>query len=394
MIEVRLPQLGMGMKEGTILRWYKKAGDAVRESEPLAEVEAEKSVFELIAPQSGVLAKILVGADTTVPTLELLALLTPLGADSANHSTNDSATIEKMPPAGRTPDRKVATSTSAPASTTSAQRGSGDIRNVEPRARKLASEAGINLADIAATGAGGRITEADVRSLLDAAKSPAEANGIKLRGIRGTIAKRMHESLQSMAQLTLTSTVDVTRMVELRSKLDPANRFSYVTAIAWVAARALRQHPRLNATLDGNLIKVNARVNVGIATAVPEGLIVPVIVDADTKTIAQIEQEALGLFERVRTNQFSPAEIEGSTFTVSSLGAHGIDAFTPIINPPEAAILGVGRIVDQPVRQNEGVAWRKVMTLSLTIDHRIIDGVPGAEFLQTVAKLLDNLPQN
>jgi pyruvate dehydrogenase E2 component (dihydrolipoamide acetyltransferase) len=389
-IEVRLPQLGMGMKEGTILRWYKKAGDAVQANEPLAEVEAEKSVFELVAPQSGVIAKIIVDADTTVPTLELLALLTPLSADSANDSAGETV---KASPAEHYAESKVqSASTPTPEKTDSTPRASGDVRNVEPRARKLAAEAGINLAGVVGTGSGGRITEADVRSFLDKQRSSSESGDIKLRGIRGTIARRMHESLQSMAQLTLTTSVDVTRLVDLRSKLAPQERFSYVSAIAWVAARALRQHPRLNATLDGNIIKTRAQVNIGIATAVPDGLIVPVIVDADKKTLAQIEHEAQRQFERVRTNQFSPEEVEGSTFTVSSLGAHGIDAFTPIINPPEAAILGIGRIVDQPVRQGDGIAWRKMMTLSLTIDHRIIDGVPGAEFLQSVAKLLDSLP--
>ena len=391
MIEVRLPQLGMGMKEGTILRWYKKTGDTVQANEPLAEVEAEKSVFELIAPHSGVIAKILVEPDTTVPTLELLALLTPLSAESANDSAGEAAKARAVE---HPSDRAVpgASTPALAAKTDCSTRASGDIRNVEPRARKLASEAAINLADIASTGPGGRITEADVRSFLDKQKTSSETGEIKLRGIRSTIARRMHESLQSMAQLTLTTTVDVTRMVDLRSKLDPKERFSYVTAIAWTAARALRQHPRLNATLDGNVIKLKSRVNVGIATAMPDGLIVPVIVDADQKTLVQIESEAQRLFERVRSNQFSPEEVEGSTFTVSSLGSHGIDAFTPIINPPEAAILGVGRIVDQPVRQGDGFAWRKMITLSLTIDHRIIDGVPGAEFLQTVAKLLDSLP--
>jgi pyruvate dehydrogenase E2 component (dihydrolipoamide acetyltransferase) len=316
-IEVRLPQYGMAMQEGTIVRWHKKEGDPVEAGEALAEVEAEKATEELLAVESGVLDRILVPEGTTVPVNEVLALLSPEEA------------------AGR----------SEPATT--------------------APE------DLAGWG-----------------------TLVPLAGMRATIADRMHASLQSMAQLTLVTTVDVTELVAYRQRLPGEPRPSYTDMVVKAAALALREHPGANSTLEGDAIRLLPDIHVGIATDIAGGLVVPVVRNADTKTLRQIASESASLVRRAREGDLRIEEVTGGTFTVSSLGGRGIDAFTPIVNPPEAAILGVGRIVEQPARGSDGgLVWRQVMTLSLTIDHRVIDGAPGAALLATITTLLHD-PHN
>jgi pyruvate dehydrogenase E2 component (dihydrolipoamide acetyltransferase) len=206
--------------------------------------------------------------------------------------------------------------------------------------------------------------------------------------MRATIADRMRASLQSMAQLTLTTTADVTDLVNFRDGLEVRPRPGYTDLIVKAGALALRRHPMINSTVEGDRIRILPDINVGFATDVGEGLVVPVIRNADRKTAGEIAAESATLVERARSGEFGVEEVSGGTFTVTSLGGQGIDAFTPIINPPEVAILGVGRIVDWPVPDGDRVAWRKVITLSLTIDHRVIDGTPGAAFLATVGELL------
>jgi pyruvate dehydrogenase E2 component (dihydrolipoamide acetyltransferase) len=209
----------------------------------------------------------------------------------------------------------------------------------------------------------------------------------------------MHASLQSMAQLTLVTTADVTEVVAWRSSLDASARPTYTDIVIKAGALALRRHPDINATMQEDQVVLLPDVHVGLATAVPGGLVVPVIKDADRKSLEEIRDEAADLVSRARGGTLGREEMSGGTFTVTSLGGQGIDAFTPIINPPEAAILGVGRIADTPVpattpvRSDTGVVWRKAITLSLTIDHRVIDGSPGAAFLATIVELLSQPDQ-
>jgi pyruvate dehydrogenase E2 component (dihydrolipoamide acetyltransferase) len=325
-IEVRLPQYGMGMQEGTIVQWFKQEGDRVEAGELLAEIEAEKATEELAAPGSGVLDQILVAEGTTVPVRELLALLDP--GDAAG-------------PAG-----------------------------------------GAGTSDAAAAVASPQTPPPEVEPPAD------EAVLVPLAGIRGRVAGRMHSSLRDMAQLTLTSTADVTDLVAFRHNWSEEPRPSYTDLVAKAAGLALRRHPMLNATVEGDHIRLLPDIHIGMATAVEEGLLVPVIRHAAEKSLRQIAAESALLVEQVRSGQFGVDQVSGGTFTVTSLGGQGIDAFTPIINPPEVAILGIGRIVEQPARDGDRLVWRQVMTLSLTIDHRAVDGYPGAAFLATVGELL------
>jgi pyruvate dehydrogenase E2 component (dihydrolipoamide acetyltransferase) len=363
--EVRLPQFGMGMQEGTITRWYKGEGDMVTAGEPVAEVEAEKTTEDLPAPGSGVLQQILVPEGATVAVNELLAVI--LNEDARR---GEGAGMDAPTPAGRLPPPVPVT----------------------PRARRLAKELGVALETVPGSGPGGRITEEDVTSAKASTETKKEGptgETVAMTGMRATIAKRMQNSLQTSAQLTLTRTVDVTRLVNLRNGL-PDPRPSFTDLIVRAVALALMQHRRLNSVIEGEQIRLLPEIHIGVATALDEGLVVPVVRHADRKSAIEIAVESAKLIERVRRGQFSVGDVTGSTFTVSSLGGQGIDAFTPIINPPEAAILGVGRVVDHPARDGDSLVWRQAITLSLTIDHRIVDGAPAAAFLQTISELLQS----
>ena len=386
--DIRLPQWGMGMIEGEITQWYKAEGDSVAEGEPLAEVEAAKVTADLVAPAAGTLIRILVHAGKIVPVNELLAVLIGKDEDS------------QQPPVDGAPE--VA---GGPAPPVPAAPSSGSGRNVVPRARMLARDLGVDLSTVAGTGPGARITEDDVRKAADGASAAALAEAramettamempgaiVPMVGIRRTIARRMHASLQSMAQLTLVTTADVTDLVTHRSGLARQPRPTYTDFIIKAVAVALREHPGLNSTLEGDQIRILSNVHIGMATATESGLVVSVIRNADAKSVGQIATESAAVAERVRAGTFAGEDVSGSTFTVSSLGGQGIDSFTPIINPPEVAILGLGRIVDRATRAADGVAWRKEITLSLTIDHQVVDGAPGAAFLATIVELLGNL---
>jgi pyruvate dehydrogenase E2 component (dihydrolipoamide acetyltransferase) len=210
-----------------------------------------------------------------------------------------------------------------------------------------------------------------------------------MSGMRRAIARNMHVSLQSMAQLTLFTELDATELVRLRERLQRDFGLTYTDLIVHAVARALTRHPRLNASIEGDQVRLHSRVHVGLAVALADGLIVPVIRDADRKALPDLAAETRGLAERARLGQLSAEQVSGSTFTVTSLGPFGIDGFTPIINPPEAAILGVGRIVEKPAAYHGAIALRHRLTLSLTHDHRLVDGAPAATFLQTIVEMLE-----
>jgi pyruvate dehydrogenase E2 component (dihydrolipoamide acetyltransferase) len=260
-------------------------------------------------------------------------------------------------------------------------------------AKKLAQERGVNLAEIHGTGSGGRITEQDVLAFIEARAGVAApalaARIIPFAGMRQSIADHMVESLHTTAQLTLTMEVDATELVKLRTQLKADFDLTFTDLIVKAVAKTLKQHPLLNATLIGNEIHLLEAIHIGIAVALQDGLIVPVLRDADKHTVQEIAQEARRLAQGARDGTLSVDEVTGGTFTVTNLGASGIDAFTPIINAPEAAILGVGRIAEKPVFQGDVVVKRSLLVLSLTIDHRIVDGAPGADFLKSLKELLE-----
>ena len=424
-VEVTMPKFGLTMQEGTIQRYFKVPGDSVQAGEPLYEVETEKVLYEVEAPASGTLAAALFPEGATVECGVVVAIIAESGEDAAAvgaaHGAGASARV------GAPAALAAGAPTRAPdgaAAAAAAADEAGARRAVSPVARKLAAELGVELARVTGTGPGGRITREDVERAAGSAHStagagaapraagtgalapaarapvgaaapaaagggPSPARSIPMRGMRKTIAERMSQSLREAAQLTVTSEADVTAAVELRERLVRQFDFTYGDLLLQAVARALLRHPRMNARLTGDAIAVMSQVNVGMAVALEDGLIVPVVMEADKRPLREIAAMTRDLGERARAGKLRLEEVSGGTFTITNLGTFGVDAFTPIINTGETGILGVGRIVEKPVVHRGEIARRSMMTLSLTFDHRLIDGAPAAQFLQTVIEIFN-----
>lgn len=451
--EIILPKLGQTMTEGAIVEWLMQEGDPVERGDVLFTVESDKAMLEVEAPAKGLLRKILVPAGQMVPVLSVVGLITktadedisgyepgaPAGAPVAAEAEAVAAPVpaeESAPTAAEAPEggrifvspraRRLAQDKGLDLAEIVGTGPGGRIveRDVvaymeaapkaTPVARRLAAQAGVDLRGVSATGAGGRISKEDVERAMVAAPAvaapaaapsrpvAAEAAGeLPMSGVRAVIARRMYESHQSTAPVTLTTEVDATAFVALREQLKSnlakqlGFNVGYNDLMIKVAARALRELPYMNARLnspggptEGVILQLKD-VHVALAVDTERGLLVPVIRDADRKGIAEIAQDVRGLVERARAGTASPDELSGSTFTITNLGMHEIDAFTPIINLPEAAILGVGRIKAQPVVVDGQVVVRQMMWLSLTFDHRLVDGAPAARFLQRIKQLVE-----
>jgi pyruvate dehydrogenase E2 component (dihydrolipoamide acetyltransferase) len=436
-IEIVLPQWSMGMTDGTIVHWLKHEGDLVTEGEPLVEVEAAKVTSEVEAEGAGVLVRILVAEGETVPVRTPLCLIGATGEVIASVESS-AAPVEAalVPP---TPVQPVVSSRPSVQITPVARRmaqeqridlsqvqGSGpggrivaeDVQRaidkaarpapptvtpapvqVIPAARRLAQAHGIDLGRVRGSGPGGRITVEDVERVIGATAqptasvppaSPTTEQVIALTGMRGAIARRMQQSLQTSAQVTLVAEMDVSSLVQLREELKQQFALTYTDLVVKAVARALKEHPRLNAWIEEEQIRLVQARHIGVAVALDDGLMVPVVRDADRKSLREIAQETRRLTTRAREGTLTRDEVMGSTFSVTNLGMYGIDAFTPIINPPEVAILGIGRVVEKLVRIPRGAEWRHVITLSLTFDHRVVDGAPAAAFLQSIGKHLEH----
>src|SRR6266851_669219 len=411
-VEVTMPKFGLTMHEGTLQRYFKAAGEAVKAGEPLYEVETEKVLYEVESPTSGTLAVWLHEEGATVECGLLVAVIAEAGDDAtslagrydggaAAHSaaappSSPAASVSHSPLAAAAPSGAAAANGEAPSPS-----GEGR-RAISPVARKLAAELGVELARVVGTGPGGRITREDVeraaaqgaavRSTSAAPPARASAAGaaaiaaapaagakpqfrsIPLRGMRKTIAARMHQSLRDTAQLTISSEADVTAAVDFRTRPGRDLDFTYTDLVIHAVARALLRHPRMNSRLSEDAIVMLAEVNIGMAVALDEGLIVPVIRAADRRSLREIAAATKELGEKARTGGLKLEDVSGGTFTVTSLGTWGVDAFTPILNLGETGILGVGRIVEKPAVFRGEISRRSMLTLSLTFDHRVIDG--------------------
>jgi pyruvate dehydrogenase E2 component (dihydrolipoamide acetyltransferase) len=416
-------------EEVMVVSWLKREGDDVQEGETLVILQAAKVSIDLPSPASGRLETILVPqgevarSEQPLARLEVTALATvpspgpkeagmppstpaevrasPVAKRLAREHNVDLSRVRGTGRAGRITEKDVRAflESRTEQEEPTVPPPTREVR-ASPVARRMAREHDVDLSQVAGTGRGGRITEKDVRAFLEARvpvkeepPAPPAGETIPLIGMRATIARRMYDSLQSMAQLTLHAEADVTDLVDLRERLKKQAPITYTDLIVRACALALRRHPHLNATLDGDAIRLLPHINIGVAVALQDGLIVPVIADADQKTIAELARARVLLVERARAGQLTMEEVSGGTFTVTNLGTYGIDGFTPIINPPEAAILGVGRLVDRVVIHQGKVAQRTMVTLSLTFDHRVVDGAPAAAFLQSVIQLLESPEQ-
>jgi pyruvate dehydrogenase E2 component (dihydrolipoamide acetyltransferase) len=392
-VEVTMPKFGLTMHEGTIQRFFKAPGEHVSAGEPLYEVETEKVLYEVEAPASGTLATALFDEGATVECGVAVVVIAEAGEDVA-------AVAARYAKSTSQPDGHDAVATSRSPADLRTSANAGGRRAASPIARKLAAELGVDLDRVEGTGPGGRITREDVeraaKSELKAAPSvstsPPARDHIALRGARKVIAERMHESLHTSAQLTITTEADVTSATEFRTRHSREFDFSYTDMIIHAVARALMRHPRMNARLEGAEMILSASANIGIAVALDEGLIVPVLNRAESKSLREIAHESRALGEKARSGHLKLEDVTGGTFTITNLGMFGVDAFTPILNPGETGILGVGRIIEKPAVYNGAIAKRAMLWLSLTFDHRMIDGAPAAQFLQSVIEFFNHLP--
>ena len=446
-VELRMLQMDQTMTKGKIGKWLVKEGDTVTEGQPLLEIETDKVVHEQESPTDGVIAQLFAEEGANVPVNALLAIIGAPGEEVARVEV-DTATEQQQEPEPEEPVQPAqpkatpSTPTVAPKASPAARQlaeklaidltevsasGPGgrilegdvqryiDVRGpaptetarlkASPLARRLAKEHGVDLSSIAGSGPDGRIVRDDVLQVsasttpeiptveTPALQQPAEV--IAMDGIRGIIAERMTLSLQTNASVTLHTEVDATAFVELRGMLNDKLQarevsLTYTDLLVKVIANALREHPRLNATLTDEGIHLLQEINIGVAVALEDGLVVPVVRNADTERLSEISTQVKDFAERARSNQLTPGELQGGTFTITNLGNFGIDAFTPIINPPESAILGVGRILKKPVVHEDEIVVRSMLTLSLTFDHRVVDGAPAAQFLQTVSNYIQD----
>ena len=380
--EVRLPQWGMEMAEGTIVKWLKKEGDAIKEGEPLVEVETAKIDTELESIASGILAHILVPEGETIPIRTVLAVI----AEPGEQVPRPQAFPSSLPPTTQPAP--------VPASAATLAQERPNVQ-VVPAARRLAQQHGIELGLVQGSGPRGRILIADVEHAIAGQAQPAdqEVPVVPIVGMRRTIATRMLQSLQTMAQVTLTTEADVTDAMTLREGLArqwTENGLSPLHLVIKATAQALKDHPRLNALQDEDQVRLMDQVNIGVAVSLAEGLLTPVVRDVDQKSLAKIASETRQLASKTREGKARPEDVTGGTFTITNLGTYDIDAFTPIINPPQVAILGVGRAVDKPVVKIGQITQATMMFISLTFDHRVVDGAPAGEFLQAVKGRLED----
>ncbi|WCK54080.1 dihydrolipoamide acetyltransferase family protein [Aneurinibacillus sp. Ricciae_BoGa-3] len=401
-----MPKVAEDKAESLIVFWHKSEGDFVKEGEVLVEVQTEKAVSEIESPISGRLTRIEAKRGDVVAEGHLLAVIEAAAEhlESQKEIAASSAVLEKETKGGCQP---VAA-------------GSSSFVQASPFIRRLARELKVDLGAVQGSGPKGRITEQDVRAVAQNRQNPpaaletkpevrnsteatdrtqlAQATGerIKIEGTRRIIGQRMVHSASTAPHVTLVAEVDMGASMELRNRLLPViekkcgYRLSYTEIIIKAVSQALTLHPKVNASLDGDFIILHPEVNVGLAVAAPNGLVVPVVQHADKKGLAELTTECKNLTGLARENKLTPDHMSGGTFTISNLGMYAIDAFTPIINQPQSAILGVGRIHDKPVGVEGKIELRPMMTLSLSFDHRVIDGAPAAEFLQAVKDVLEN----
>lgn len=418
--KVVMAQLSPTMEEGKLLEWRVSEGDEIAQGDIVAEIETDKANMEVEAMGGGVLRKILVQPGQTVPVGALIGVIASpdeaiddLIASAATVAADAPAETETVPapeaPVETAPEPPAAP---APEAAPAVQPPADGRLKVSPVARRIAEERGIDLTTIAGTGPGGRIIKADVEGALQAAPAapvpdvptaapvvtpatgPAPADRVEEASqMRKAIARRLVQSLGPVPHFFLTTEIDMGRALELRADLNarnPEGKIGVNDLLLKATAEALTRHPSANASWEGEAVRYHGSVDIGIAVALEGGLITPVVRDAGRKGLRQISVEAKDLIARARDRKLVPEEYQGATFSVSNLGMYEIDQFTAIINPPEAGILAVGRTTEKPVAVDGEIVVRKRMRVTMSCDHRVIDGASGAEFLGTFKAMLEN----
>lgn len=416
---VVMPKLGLTMVEGTVVGWRKSPGDPVAKGDILVEVMTDKISMEVEAQAEGFLRKVLAPEGSVVPVAEPIAVIgdsagspaseedfvraTPAAKRCARGHGVDLRLVKPSGPRGLRVERDVMDylEQDQPASPRSrvapGETGPAGGRKATPMAARLASELGIDLGEVPGEG---RVSKDDVLAAATAkpqgsavSEPPTAPTRLPLAGMRRVIAQRMLASVLSAPQVTINMEADLEELVRLRERLNRSSggesRISFTDLLVKIAARALVEFPLVNGSIIGDEILIHPAVNIGVAVALDDGLIVPVVKGADAKSLAAISDELKDLAGRGRTGGLLPGEISGGTFTISNLGMYGVDSFTPIINPPESAILGLNRIAEKPVVSGGQVLVRRTMNLSLSFDHRLIDGALAARFLARIKSLAE-----
>ncbi len=423
--KVIMPKLSPTMEEGQISRWLKKEGDKVSMGEPLAEIDTDKATMEMQALANGVLRKILINEGQSAPLGQLIAVIGEPDEDIASVVSEAPAAAPakqepKQAPQQKQekaqPQAKAAAAASTVDNGRQPQAATPDSARliVSPLAARMAAEAGIDLRSLQGSGPGGRIIKKDIEALLTQPKAaPAAAPAGFPRAvetgrfqaaasgyhdepaseIRKTIAKRLVTSLGPVPHFFLTTEIEMDRAAEMRrgiNALDPDLKISINDVIIKVTAAALMQHPEVNASFQEKFVRYYEHADIGVAVAIEDGLITPVVRSADQKSLSAIAAEVRELAERARSRKLKPEEYTGASFSISNLGMFGIDEFTAVINPPEGAILAVGAMSAKPVVRENEIVIRQMMRVTMSCDHRVIDGATGAKFLQTFKKILEN----
>jgi pyruvate dehydrogenase E2 component (dihydrolipoamide acetyltransferase) len=411
---IRMPLMSDTMTEGKIIQWNKKVGDKVKADDSLAEVETDKATMDVVGYEEGTLLYIGVPAGQAAKVNQVIAIVGKEGTDVSAFVEAEKNAEKNPAKAANKPEEKKAETSAPPEPQNNAPQSSieGGRVKASPLAKRLAAEKGIDISQVQGSGDGGRIIKKDVDSFVPAAaEKPQPAKAAEAKPVqpfapigqeshedipntqmRKAIARRLGESKFQAPHFYLTMEINMDNSIKSRKAINEISpvKVSFNDMVIKACAMALRQHPAVNSSWMGDFIRRNKHIHIGSAVAVPDGLIVPVIRFADQKSLSQIAADASQLYEKVRNKKIQPDEFTGNTFTVSNLGMMDIDEFTAIINPPDSAILAVGAIKEKVVKKGDGFVVTNVMKVTMSCDHRSIDGAVGAAFLQTLKKFLEN----
>lgn len=427
--QVVMPKLSPTMEEGQVARWLKKEGDKVSMGEPLAEIDTDKATMEMQALSAGVLRKVLVKEGESAPLGQPIAIIGEPDEDISELLKGAAAATPVQEAAGASarlpePDRVLATeepqteaaAKAVPEPSTDGRRAAGGRMLVSPIAARMAAEAGVDLNRVQGTGPGGRIIKRDIETAMKR-QTPGAAAAPALRPMampkaqpgtvftpsayrdepmsemRRTIARRLVTSLGPVPHFFLTTEIEMDRAADMRQQINtlyPDAKVSINDVIIKVAAVSLLQHPQVNASFQDKTVRYYEHADIGVAVATENGLITPVIRSADQKSLIDIAAEVRELAGRARARKLKPEEYMGATFSISNLGMFGIDEFTAVINPPEAAILAIGAMKERPVARDGEIEIHQMMRVTMSCDHRVVDGAAGAQFLQTFKQILEN----
>ncbi len=416
-----MPKLSPTMEEGQLSRWLKKEGDKVSMGEPLAEIDTDKATMEMQALSNGVLRKILIREGESAPLGQAIAIIGTADEDISALLTSVSGSAKAVPVAASKTEEPAPQATTSHTSVPTGGKPSafsqdGVRQLISPIAARMAADAGINLRSIQGSGPGGRVVKRDVEAALGAKGAPAKGaprlrpiaaaphspaavygpssfHDEPLSEMRRTIARRLVTSLGPVPHFFLTSEIDMERAADLRASINelyPDTKLSINDIITKVVAAALIQHPQVNASFQDKTVRYYDHADLAIAVATENGLITPIVRSAELKGVLEIAAEVRELATRARSRKLKPEEYTGASFSISNLGMFGIDEFTAVINPPEGAILAIGAMTPKPVAHEGQIAIRQRMRVTMSCDHRVVDGAVGAQFLQTLKQILEN----